>query len=92
MSPCTSALYSTTLLVHSNSRKHAIIILFPCRLVRRHIPPTPSLFLEQSKYRVHIFGSISSKEKLLELETKSVQLLETTFVQSSTILQWSSTI
>ena len=51
----------------------------------RQPTPTP-LFFEQSKYRVHIFGSVNSIEKLVELETKYVQLLETTFVQSSTIL------
>lgn len=59
----------------------------------RSLPePSPSLFLEPSNYRVHIFGLVSSKEKLIELETKYVQLLVFTFVQSSTILQWDSGI
>ena len=37
-------------------------------------------------------GLDNSKENLQELETKSVKLLVSIFVQFSTILQWSSTI
>ena len=86
-----SVSYSTTLFVHSNSRKHAIIVLLPCGSMKRQPTPT-SLFSEPSKYRVQMNGSISSKEKLQELETKSVQLLVSTFVQFSTIVQWGSII
>ena len=60
--------------------------------MRRQPTPAPSLFLEPSKYRVHKFVSVSSEEKLLELETKYVQFLETTFVQYSIILKWGSKI
>lgn len=69
-----------------------IICTFPCKLIRRQPTPAPSLFLEPSKYRVQMFGSVSSNEKLQELETKSLQLLVSNFVQFYTILQWSSTI
>jgi hypothetical protein len=87
-----SALYSATLLEHPNSKRHVIIVLLPCGSMRRQLAPAPSLFLEPSKYKVQMNGSISSKEKLLELGTKYVQLLVSTFVQSSTILQWGSTL
>ena len=89
-----SASYSTTLFVQSNYRQHANIVLFMGELMMTNPTPTPSLFLEPSKYRVQIMGSVNSTQKLIELLATTVQSLESTFVQilESTIVQFYSTI
>ena len=69
-----------------------IIVLLPCGSMGRHLAPSPSLFLEPSKYRVHILGLVSSKEKSHGLETMSELMLVSTFVQSYTMVKWGSTV
>ena len=81
-----SASYSAMLFIQSNSRDHANIILLPCGSMMRQPIPTPSLFMEPSKYRVHILGLVNSIEMVVELEDTYVQLLESTFVQESTMV------
>ena len=69
------------MLVHSNSRRHTNIVIFPCRSIRIQPTPTPILFPEPSKYRVHKLGSVSYVHKLVELEYTNVQLLKSSNVQ-----------
>ena len=69
-----------------------IIVLLPCGSMRKQPAPAPSLFLEPSKYKVHMFGSVSSKVKSHGIETIFELLLVSTFVQSSNIVQWGSSV
>ena len=74
------------LFVQSNYKWHAIIILLPWGSIRREPTPTPSLFLEPLKYKVHMLGLVSSKAKPYGIGTVSELLLVSTFVQSSNIV------
>jgi len=49
LNPCSSALYSTVLLVHSNSSLKDIMVLLPCGSRRMQPYPNPSCDLEPSK-------------------------------------------
>ena len=60
--------------------------------MRRQSAPAPSLFLEPSKYKVHMLGSISSEAKPHGIKTIFELLLVTTFVQFSTMVQWGSSV
>ena len=48
--------------------------------------PAPFLFLEPSKYRVHMLRLVSSKAKSHGIGTISELMLVSTFVQSSNIV------
>ena len=62
LSPWIRASYLESLFVHSNSKWHAIIILFPCGSMRRQPSLTPYFFLKPSKYRVQMFGCVNSNQ------------------------------